>query len=86
MRAALRLVSRGEARLGIVYRTDAIADASVAIVDTFPASTHPAIVYPIAVTASAPHPEAAARVLAYLKSAAAQAVFASQGFTAPVTR
>lgn len=86
VRAALRLVARGEARLGIVYRTDAVADRSVAIVDTFPESTHPAIVYPIAVTASAPDADAAARVLAYLTSPAARAIFAAQGFTAPVTR
>ena len=40
VRAALALVSRGEAPLGIVYRTDAMADRGVRIVDTFPADTH----------------------------------------------
>ena len=39
VRAALALVSRGEAPLGIVYRTDALADPGVRIVGTFPAST-----------------------------------------------
>ena len=53
VRAALLLVSRGEAPLGIVYRTDALADAGVVIVDTFPESTHPAIVYPAALTSAA---------------------------------
>lgn len=86
VRAALRLVARGEARLGVVYRTDAMADPDVTIVDTFPAATHPPIVYPIAMTTSAPDAGAATTVLAYLQSAAARAVFASQGFTAPVTR
>src|SRR5262249_34688158 len=86
VRAALRLVSRGEARLGIVYRTDAIADPSVTIVDTFPASTHKAIVYPIAMTASAPDADAAAKVLSYLQSAAARTVCTAQGFSAPIAR
>jgi len=47
VRAALALVSRGEAPFGIVYRTDAMADKGVRIVDTFPAGTHPPIVYPL---------------------------------------
>ncbi len=46
VRAALALVARGEAPLGIVYRTDAIAEKSVRIVDVFPEGTHPPIVYP----------------------------------------
>ena len=47
VRAALALVSRGEAPFGIVYRTDAMADKGVRIVDTFPSGTHPPIVYPL---------------------------------------
>jgi molybdate transport system substrate-binding protein len=81
VRAALLLVSRGEAPLGIVYRTDAIADAGVVIVDTFPESTHPVIVYPAALTPSAT--AAAGKVLAFLKTPAARAVFDTQGFTTP---
>jgi molybdate transport system substrate-binding protein len=41
VRAALLLVSRGEAPVGIVYQTDAAADPNVAIIGTFPADTHP---------------------------------------------
>src|SRR6266545_8016158 len=51
-RAALLLVSRGEAPLGIVYQTDAAADKNVKIVGAFPESAHPPIVYPIAILAS----------------------------------
>lgn len=80
VRAALLLVSRGEAPLGIVYRTDAAADSAVKIVDVFPESTHPAIVYPVALTAGSRHPDAAA-FLAYLKSARARPLFETQGFT-----
>jgi molybdate transport system substrate-binding protein len=78
VRAALLLVSRAEAPLGIVYRTDALADASVRIVDVFPESSHPPIVYPAALTARA---RASARaVLDYLRGPAARAVFETQGF------
>ena len=56
VRAALLLVSRGEAPLGIVYQTDAAADPGVKIVGTFPEDTHPPIIYPIALTANADQP------------------------------
>jgi molybdate transport system substrate-binding protein len=48
VRAALALVSRGEAPLGIVYRTDALADRGVRVIGAFPARSHPPIVYPVA--------------------------------------
>jgi molybdate transport system substrate-binding protein len=74
-------VSRGEAPLGIVYYTDAVADAGVVIVDTFPEGTHAPIVYPAALTAGAL--PAAAKVLEFLKTDAARAVFERQGFSRP---
>jgi molybdate transport system substrate-binding protein len=80
VRAALLLVSRGEAPAGIVYQTDAAADANVKIVGVFPEDTHPRIIYPIALTANAVHPDAAA-FLAYIKSAKAKPLFEAQGFT-----
>lgn len=83
VRAALLLVSRGEAPLGIVYRTDAAADASIRIVGTFPEDSHPPVVYPAAVTASATHPDATA-FLDYLKTNAARALFERHGFTSLV--
>ena len=78
VRAALLFVSRGEAPFGIVYRSDALADRGVAIVGTFPATSHPPIVYPAAVTTAGGAD--AARVLEFLQTAAAKAVFARQGF------
>jgi molybdate transport system substrate-binding protein len=80
VRAALLLVARGEAPLGIVYRTDAAAEPGVKIVGAFPENTHPAIVYPVAQTSGGRNPDAAA-FLAYLKSARARAHFEKQGFT-----
>jgi molybdate transport system substrate-binding protein len=60
VRAALALVARGEAKFGIVYRTDANAEPKVRVVDTFPAASHPPIVYPFAITANSATPDAAA--------------------------
>jgi molybdate transport system substrate-binding protein len=80
VRAALLLVSRGEAPAGIVYRTDAAADPNVGIIGTFPEGTHPPIVYPIALTANATHTDAAA-FLAYIRSSKARPLFEAQGFT-----
>ena len=82
VRAALLLVARGEAPLGIVYQTDAVAEPSVKIVATFPADTHPPIVYPMALVAGSTDPDAPA-LAAYLRGPAARAEFEAQGFTVP---
>jgi molybdate transport system substrate-binding protein len=79
VRAALLLVSRGEAPLGIVYRTDAVADKGVKILGTFPDETHPPIIYPIAAMASSTNSEDPGYI-AYLRSSAAGAVFEKHGF------
>ncbi|MCJ2080361.1 molybdate ABC transporter substrate-binding protein [Methylobacterium sp. J-090] len=79
VRAALLLVSRGEAPLGVVYESDAKSDPGVKVVGVFPADSHPPVVYPFAVTAEA-RGEGAARFLAFLKSAAARPYFEAQGF------
>ncbi|MCA1544023.1 molybdate ABC transporter substrate-binding protein [Bradyrhizobium sp. NBAIM32] len=78
VRAALTLVARGEAVLGIVYSTDAKVEPGVKIVGTFPADSHPAIIYPVAATSTA-KPEANG-YLAFLRSAAAKAILEKYGF------
>jgi molybdate transport system substrate-binding protein len=78
VRAALVLVSRGEAPLGIVYRTDAAADSKVRVVGLFPESTHPPIIYPIAVTASGK--PAAGTFLKWLAGPEAREIFEKHGF------
>jgi molybdate transport system substrate-binding protein len=80
VRAALLLVSRGEAPLGIVYQTDAASDPAVKIVGTFPESSHPPIIYPIALTKDSTNPDALA-FFNYLRSAAARTAFERQGFS-----
>src|SRR5258706_6293621 len=79
VRAALALVARGEAALGIVYSTDARVEPGVRIVGTFPADSHPAIIYPVAATTTAK--AQAADYLAFLRSSAAQTIFEKYGFT-----
>jgi molybdate transport system substrate-binding protein len=78
VRAALLLVSRGEAPAGIVYQTDAASDKGVTIIGTFPEDTHPPIIYPIALSTNA-GPDAAA-FLTYIRSGKAKPVFEAQGF------
>jgi molybdate transport system substrate-binding protein len=80
VRMAMTFVSRGEAPLGIVYRTDAAADPNVKIVGAFPAGSHPPIIYPMALLANSTNPDAEAFV-AFLKSPAAWPFFEKQGFT-----
>ena len=79
VRAALTLVARGEAALGIVYATDAKVEPGVRIVGAFPPDSHPAIIYPVAATATAKGE--AAGYLAFLRSSAAKAIFEKYGFT-----
>lgn len=81
VRAALALVVRGEAPLGIVYRTDALAEPAVRIVDTFPATSHRPIVYAMGVMRGAPR--AAAELAAFLASSAARPIWQRHGFGLP---
>ena len=78
VRAALTLVARGEAALGIVYATDAKTEPNVKVVGVFPADSHPPIVYPVALTKNAK--AIAAQYLAFLTTPAAKAVFERYGF------
>jgi molybdate transport system substrate-binding protein len=80
VRAALALVTRGEAPLGIVYASDAAAEPKVKVVDIFPEGTHPTILYPASVTATSTNAEVAKKFLKYLKSPAAEAKFTKDGF------
>lgn len=80
VRAALALVARGEAPLGIVYETDAKAEKAVVVVDRFPESSHPPIIYPAAIIATTQN-AAAQLYLDYLGSAAADELFRRYGFS-----
>jgi len=79
VRAAMQFVSRGEAPYGIVYETDARVDPGVHVVAVFPESTHPPIVYPVALTKTAL--PAAKDFLTYVSGPDAKAIFEKAGFT-----
>lgn len=82
VRAALALVAVGEAPFGIVYATDAVAEPRVTVAATFPADSHPPIVYPAAeIDGAGP---LAATFLAFLQGDTARAIFEAQGFAMAV--
>ena len=78
VRAALTLVARNEAALGIVYSTDAKVEPGVKIVGTVPADSHPAIIYPVAATTTAK--AETTDYLAFLRSTAAKTILEKYGF------
>ncbi len=79
VRAALALVAAGEAPLGIVYGSDAIAEPGVTVIGTFPADSHGPIRYPAALLTNATD-DADRDFLKALSDDAADATFAAQGF------
>lgn len=79
VRAALRLVSRGEVPLGIVYGSDAQADPNVRMLGVFPRSSHAPIIYPAALLKKSA-PERGEPFLTYLSGAEAKAIFTRHGF------
>lgn len=79
VRAALALVERGQAPLGVVYATDARASGKVRVVATFPADSHPPITYPLAILTRSASPDAAG-FREFLLSVEGKAIFARRGF------
>jgi molybdate transport system substrate-binding protein len=82
VRAALMLVSTGQAPAGVVYGTDARVASGLGVAGIFPAESHDPIHYPVAATASGDSQEAEA-FLAFLKTQPAQDVFQHYGFPPP---
>lgn len=78
VRAALALVARGEAPLGIVYATDAQAEPDVITLFAAPSDSHDPVGYPAAALTS----EGEA-YLSYLQTLQVQQIFATQGFLPP---
>lgn len=83
-RAALAFVERGECRLGIVYRTDALMSHKVQIVGAFPANSHRRIEYLIALTRQGQKNKAAQQFSQFLQTnAQAKIIFKRYGFLLP---
>ena len=83
VRAALALVALGEAPLGVVYATDALADDRVVVAGVFPAESHPPIRYPAAVLDEGARPDLALDFLDWLSAEGGQSTFANRGFLPP---
>lgn len=81
VRAALALVERGAAPLGIVYATDARASSAVRIAGVFPPRSYPPITYPLARLKSSTNREAEG-FRRFLLSRSGRAIFARFGFSA----
>lgn len=79
VRAALLLVARGEAPLGVAYASDARAETRVRVLARFPDGSHPPIVYPVARVRDSTHAQAPV-FLQWLDSPAAAAIFREHGF------
>ena len=79
VRTATAFVARGEAPLGIVYQTDANAEAGVKVVATFPDDSHAPIVYPFGLIKGAKG-DAPAKFLAFVSGPQARPFFERQGF------
>jgi len=76
-------VTLGEADAGIVYVTDAMANASKATGVPIPASENATTKYPIAEIKGAPNPTAAAAFISYVLGPDGQQVLKSFGFMPP---
>ncbi|MDR0806297.1 MAG: molybdate ABC transporter substrate-binding protein [Enterobacteriaceae bacterium] len=80
VRAALALVERAEAPLGIVYGSDAVASKKVKVVGIFPEDSHLPVEYPIATLKDHATPAVDA-FSKYLSTPEASAVFERYGFS-----
>lgn len=80
VRAALALVEREEAPLGIVYSTDGKVSKNVKIVGVFPAGSYKAVEYPVAILKDRDNAEIRT-FFDYLDSAQAKNVLVNYGFS-----
>ena len=79
-RAVLDLVAKGEADIGIVYRTDAIANRKIRIFDTAPEGSHTPIRYGVAAVWTAKNISGAGDFINFLATPEVQALLQEHGF------
>jgi len=82
VRLVVAAVARGQVALGIVYRTDALVEKNVRVLDAFPASSHPPITYTMAQVARM-SPPSAFDLGDFIASPEAAAIFQRFGFRSP---
>ena len=83
VRIALTYVERGNADVGIVYRTDAILAEDLSVLDIIPLETYDQVLYVAAITKSTLNTGEAVRFCEFLLSEKARAIFADHGFSFP---
>ena len=76
----LDYVARGEADAGFVYRTDAMTESKVLIVETIPESHHKPIVYPAAALKTGNNGTGARKLIEFLRSEESRTIFRKYGF------
>lgn len=79
-RAVLDLVAKGEAEIGVVYRTDAISHSGVRILDTAPIGSHTPVRYGVAAAWTAQNISAAGDFIEFLLSPSIQTLLQEFGF------
>ena len=79
-RAVLDLVAKGEAEVGIVYRTDALSNANVRILDTAPAESHTPVRYGVAAVWTSKNITGAGDFIEFLLTPETQSLLQKYGF------
>jgi molybdate transport system substrate-binding protein len=79
-RAVLDLVEKGEADVGVVYRTDAVSNPHIHIVDTAPPESHTAVRYGVATVWTSRNISGARDFIAFLLSPQVQSLLQQHGF------
>lgn len=83
VRSVLEWVARGEVPVGVVYRTDAIAEPAVTVAFVFDEDAHPPINYWAVPLAASPDPEAARAFVDFLTGSDAAGLFRAASFSLP---
>lgn len=81
VKEVLAWVETGNVDAGVVYSTDAQSSDSVKVVATADASTHDAIIYPVAMINTSTNAEASKAFIDFLQTDTAKEIFESYGFT-----
>jgi molybdate transport system substrate-binding protein len=79
-RAVLDLVVKGEADLGVVYRTDAVANRKIRILDEAPVDSHTPVHYGVATVWTAKNISGAGDFINFLGTPKIQALLQDHGF------
>jgi molybdate transport system substrate-binding protein len=79
-RAVLELVAKGEAEVGVVYRTDAVSNPNIHILDTAPAGSHTAVRYGVATVWTSRNISGARDFIEFLLSPQVQLALQQHGF------